>query len=92
MPLGFVRSFLDSAPAVEPEHATGPTIVLAHPERDRWTPTAMSLRFFERIAAPKKLVLLEGAGHFPVEAPGAHQLLTEIETALQSPRRGSPPR
>jgi alpha-beta hydrolase superfamily lysophospholipase len=82
VPLGFLRSFLDSAPAVEPEEATGPAFVLAHPAEDRWTPTAMSLRFFDRIAAPKRLVLLENAGHFPVETPGAHQLLAAIDRTL----------
>ena len=82
VPLGFLRSFLDSAPAVEPEDATGPRVVLAHPEDDRWTPTAMSLRFFDRIAAPKELVLLSGAGHYPVEAPGVHQLVDAIDRAL----------
>ncbi|TQM06371.1 alpha-beta hydrolase superfamily lysophospholipase [Pseudonocardia kunmingensis] len=81
VPLGFLRSFLDSAPAVEPEDATAPRVVLAHPACDRWTPTAMSLRFFDRIAAPKELVLLEGAGHFPVEAPGVHQLVDAIDRA-----------
>jgi alpha-beta hydrolase superfamily lysophospholipase len=86
VPLGFLRTFLDSAPAVEPEQATGPAFVLAHPACDRWTPTEMSLRFFDRIAAPKELVLLEGAGHFPVEAPGVHQLAEALDKALP-PRR-----
>jgi alpha-beta hydrolase superfamily lysophospholipase len=78
VPLGFVRSFLESAPAVEPERADVPEIVLAHPAADRWTPVEISLSFFERISAPKRLVLLEGAGHYPVEAPGAHQLAETI--------------
>jgi pimeloyl-ACP methyl ester carboxylesterase len=39
----------------------------------------MSLRFFDRIAGPKELVLLDNAGHFPVEVPGAHQLLEAID-------------
>lgn len=81
IPLGFLRSFLESAPAVAPEDATGPPFVLAHPAQDRWTPTAMSLRFFDRIAAPKELLLLENAGHYPVESPGAHQLVDAIATA-----------
>jgi hypothetical protein len=61
---------------------------------DRWTPTAMSLRFFDRIAAPKELVLLENAGHYPVEAPGTHQLLDAVAPvhhagrALHKPRTG----
>jgi alpha-beta hydrolase superfamily lysophospholipase len=88
IPLGFLRSFLESAPAVEPEDVTGPTFILAHPAEDRWTPTAMSLRFFDRIAAPKELVLLEGAGHFPVEEPGVHQLVDAIDagTRAEAPR------
>jgi alpha-beta hydrolase superfamily lysophospholipase len=82
MQLGFLRSFLDSAPAVEPEDATGPTVVLAHPADDRWTPTAVSLRFFNRIAAPKKFIALEGAGHYPVETPGVHQLVEAIGACI----------
>lgn len=94
IPLGFLRSFLESTPAVEPEDATGPPFLLAHPAEDRWTPTAMSLRFFDRIAAPKELVLLENAGHYPVEAPGTYQLLDAVAPvhhtgrALHEPRTG----
>ncbi|OLT42352.1 lysophospholipase [Saccharomonospora sp. CUA-673] len=73
MPLGFFRSFFDSQPAVEPEDATSTPVVLAHPADDRWTPAELSLRFFDRIAAPKQYVPLEGAGHFPVESPGAER-------------------
>ena len=75
MPLGFLRSFLDSVPAVEPETVTGPKFVLAHPAADSWTPVEISRRFFDRIAAPKELVLLDNAGHYPIEEPGAHQLV-----------------
>lgn len=87
MPLGFLRSFLDSAPHVEPENATKPKIVLAHPAADRWTPTEVSLRFFDRIAAPKELLLLDNAGHYPVESPGAHQLVEAIGSAIPRERR-----
>lgn len=73
MPLGFFRSFFESAPAVEPEAATGPHVVLAHPAADRWTPAELSLRFFDRIAASKEYVPLEAAGHFPIESPGAER-------------------
>jgi alpha-beta hydrolase superfamily lysophospholipase len=78
VPLGFLRGFLDSAPAVEPEDATAPKVVLAHPAEDRWTPTEVSLRFFDRIAAPKEFIPLDGAGHYPVESPGAQQLLNAL--------------
>ena len=56
------------------------TVVLAHPAEDRWTPTEVSLRFFDRIAAPKRFVPLLGAGHYPVEPPGARQLVDAIES------------
>jgi hypothetical protein len=85
MPLGFLRSFLDSTPAVEPEQATGTTFVLAHPAEDHWTPTEVSLRFFDRIAAPKEFVRLEGAGHYPVESPGAHNLVDVLRALTPWP-------
>ncbi|MEW2354259.1 alpha/beta hydrolase [Spirillospora sp. NPDC029432] len=74
VPLGFLRSYLDSAPATEPEDFTACPVLLVHPGADRWTPVGLSRPFFDRIAAPKRLVLLEGAGHYPVEEPGVHQL------------------
>lgn len=88
MPLGFLRTFLDSAPAVEPEEASGPAIVLAHPADDRWTPHEVSMRFFDRIAAPKEIVMLENAGHYPVESPGARQLVEAMGTAGPEPHKG----
>jgi alpha-beta hydrolase superfamily lysophospholipase len=74
MPLGFLRTYLQSAPQVEPEDFTGCPVWLIHPGADRWTPLSVSRGFFDRIAAPKHLVVLDNAGHYPVEAPGIHQL------------------
>lgn len=84
VPLGFLRSYLDSEPAMEPEDVTGPEFVLAHPGADRWTPVELSLRFFNRIAAAKQLVLLDNAGHFPVESPGVHQLVEVIRSCARA--------
>ncbi|MEE6272785.1 alpha/beta hydrolase [Georgenia sp. MJ206] len=78
MPLGWMRSFLEWVPAVEPEELTGTPVLMAHPALDRWTPLAISARFFDRISAPTELVLLDGAGHFPVEQPGFDQLLAAV--------------
>lgn len=72
--LGWMRSYLESAPVVEPELFETP-ILMAHPGDDRWTPVGISKPFFDRIAAPKSLVILEGCGHFPVEEPGLGQLM-----------------
>ncbi|WP_075740275.1 MULTISPECIES: alpha/beta hydrolase [Actinoalloteichus] len=83
MPLGFVRSFLDAVPSVEPELVTAPEFVLAHPAADSWTPVELSLPFFERLAAPRRLVLLPDAGHFPIEPAGMRML---VDLLAEDPR------
>lgn len=82
MPLGFLRSFLEWIPTVEPEDAVDLPVVLAHPGDDRWTPLETSLSFFDRLAGPKRLVVLEGAGHLPIEEPGVTRL---VETIVAPP-------
>lgn len=74
VPLAFLRSLMEWVPACEPEAFTRNPVVLAHPTHDRWTPAALSLGFFERLAAPREYLPLEGCGHFPVEQPGIGQL------------------
>ena len=49
-------------------------VLLAHPGVDRMTDIALSRRFFERLAAPKRMVVLDGASHMPTEHPGVDQL------------------
>ena len=34
----------------------------------------LSRRFFDRLAAPKRMVVLDGASHMPTEHPGVDQL------------------
>ncbi|KOX15403.1 alpha/beta hydrolase [Nocardiopsis sp. NRRL B-16309] len=75
VPLGFLRDYLESAPAVEPEQAASVPVVLAHPALDRWTPPAVSRAFLDRIAAPTRYVPLVGCGHLPVEEPGVSTLV-----------------
>lgn len=70
----FLRTFLGSRPVVPPEEFTACPVLLAHPGADAWTPPEVSVRFAERIAAPTEIVLLDGAGHIPVEQPGLSQL------------------
>ncbi|MEU1548660.1 alpha/beta hydrolase [Nocardia sp. NPDC005745] len=74
IPLGFLRTYLRSVPVLEPEEFTACPVWLVHPGADRWTPLSLSQAFFDRIAAPKRLVVLDAAGHYPVETPGIHQL------------------
>lgn len=75
VPLGWMRSYLGASPVLEPEEFTGTPVLLVHPAEDRWTPVGVSRLFFDRIAAPKELLLLDGSGHFPVEQPGFRQLI-----------------
>lgn len=77
-PLGFLLDWVVTAPVVEPEAFTACLVLLVQPEQDTWTPPPLSIRFAERIAAPTRVVLLEGAGHFPVERPGLDQLRAAV--------------
>ena len=86
--LGFLSSFLFSQPTIAPEDFHAVPVTLIHPGDDHWTPASMSLPFFERIAAEKHYVILDGAGHFPVEEPGISQM---HRTLLEIYRRHSTP-
>jgi alpha-beta hydrolase superfamily lysophospholipase len=83
VPLGFLRSWMTSAPSVEPEDFTACPILLAHPAADRWIAPELSLRFFDRIAGEKQLLMLENAGHYPIETPGVQQLGDALEQLRQ---------
>jgi pimeloyl-ACP methyl ester carboxylesterase len=65
---------MTTSPAIEPEDFRRCPFLLVHPEKDRWTPVGLSRLFFDRLACDKKLVLLENAGHFPIEQPGIGQM------------------
>ncbi|MCW3010937.1 MAG: Lysophospholipase-like protein [Solirubrobacterales bacterium] len=86
MPVRFLRTWFAGVPAVEPEDFDVCPVVLAHPAEDRWTPVELSRSFFERLQAPKRLVMLEGAGHFPVEQPGVGQLAEAVATVARDLR------
>ena len=74
VPARFLRTLMTTAPAIEPEAFRTCPVLLAHPGADRMTDIALSRRFFERLAAPKRMVVLDGASHMPTEHPGVDQL------------------
>ena len=74
VPARFLRTLLQTPPALEPEQFTVCPVLLAHPGVDRMTDIALSRRFFDRLAAPKRMVVLDGASHMPTEHPGVDQL------------------
>jgi alpha-beta hydrolase superfamily lysophospholipase len=74
MPAGFLRTFVGSGPALEPDAFHTCPVLLVHPADDRWTDVSVTEPFFERLRVPKRVVMLDNAGHLPVEEPGATQL------------------
>lgn len=85
------RSRACAGPAVEPEDFTACPVLLAHPGADRWTPVELSTPFFDRLGGDKRLVVLEGCGHMPVEEPGLRQFAEALgRLAAGSTRRRSP--
>lgn len=77
VPLGFLSSWLNYTHTA-PETFDAAPVTLVHPGADRWTPAPLSIRFLDRIAAPTRLVMLAGCGHYPVEEPGLSQLVTAL--------------
>ena len=60
---------------IEPEDFLQCPVLLVHPEKDLWTPLSTSRVFFDRLSRElRHLVILENAGHFPLEQPGLRQL------------------
>lgn len=80
--IGFLRSWFAYRPAIEPEQWRHGPVLLAHPGDDRWTPTALSLPFFRRIAGPTSFVELERCGHLPMESPGLERFEEELRRFL----------
>lgn len=86
--IGFLRSWFAYRPPVAPEAWAHGPVLLAHPGDDRWTPTALSRRFFDRLPAPKRFVELERCGHLPTGEPGLSAFVDEIGTLAARLRDG----
>lgn len=55
-------------------------IVLTKPAADRWTPRHLSEPFLARVRnVPVKVVMLDNAGHYPLEQPGRAQMVDAID-------------
>lgn len=76
--LEFLLSMLESSPLSEPAQFKRPPVLMVHPGNDLWTPLRISEKFFDEIAAPKRKVVLEKGGHFPVE----EEALIQMEEAI----------
>jgi alpha-beta hydrolase superfamily lysophospholipase len=74
VPARFLRTLMSTAPDVEPEDFRVCPVLLTHPGVDHMTDISLSRRFFDRLAGPKRMVVLEGASHMPTEQPGLDQM------------------
>jgi alpha-beta hydrolase superfamily lysophospholipase len=84
VPARFLRTLMTTAPALEPEQFDVCPVLLAHPGVDRMTDIAQSRRFFDRLAARKRMVVLDGASHMPTEHPGIDQLEAAVLAFMAS--------
>jgi alpha-beta hydrolase superfamily lysophospholipase len=80
--LRLLRTFLNMTPVIKPENFSVCPILLIHPEIDPMTPYILSESFYSRLQCEKNCVILEGAGHFPIEQPGVEQMETALHKFL----------
>ncbi|WP_444635008.1 alpha/beta hydrolase [Cupriavidus oxalaticus] len=77
--MSFLASYISYAPTVEPEDFDVCPILLTQPAQDRWTPLHLSELFLKRVnGVPLKVVMLENAGHYPLEQPGLSQMVNAV--------------
>ncbi|GAA1481282.1 alpha/beta fold hydrolase [Gordonia sinesedis] len=77
--VAFLDSYLNYRPAVAPEDFDVCPVLLTQPAKDRWTPLELSTPFLNRIGrVPVTTVMLERAGHYPLELPGLDQMVDAI--------------
>ncbi|MDO5626202.1 MAG: alpha/beta hydrolase [Pseudomonadota bacterium] len=73
IPLGFMAAYLqhphDQARRVPVD------VHLMHPEKDAWTPMALSLQTLESLPTPASTLVLRECGHFPLGQPGIEDML-----------------
>ncbi len=81
----FLSSLTSYKPMVEPEAFDICPILLTQPEKDTWTPLHLSEIFLKRVSrVPKKVVMLENAGHYPLEQPGLTQMCDAVVDFIQT--------
>jgi alpha-beta hydrolase superfamily lysophospholipase len=80
----FLASFSSYKPAKEPVDFDVCPILLTQPAEDKWTPLWVSEAFLKDVTkVPVKKVMLEGAGHYPLEDPGLKQMIEAIVVFLK---------
>lgn len=71
----FLDTYMSPDAVLEPENFDVCPILLTQPAADRWSPLHLSKPFLDRIRkVPVKIVMLDNAGHYPIEEPGLTQM------------------
>lgn len=77
--VAFLDSYLNYVPPVAADDFDVCPVLLTQPAADRWTPLHLSTPFLSRITkVPVETVLLDNAGHYPIEQPGLDQMVDTI--------------
>ncbi len=77
--IAFLDSYLNYQPVTEPADFDVCPVLLTQPAADRWTPRHLSEPFLAQITkVPVTTVMLENAGHYPLEQPGLDQMVAAI--------------
>lgn len=88
--MAFLASYMNYVPAVEPEDFDVCPILLTQPDQDRWTPLPLSELFLRRVArVPVQTLMLQGAGHYPLEQPGLDQMVVAVREFCASRMAGA---
>jgi alpha-beta hydrolase superfamily lysophospholipase len=78
--VAFLNSYMSYQPVTEPGDFDICPVLLTQPAADRWTPLHLSEPFLKRITkVPVTTVMLENAGHYPLEQPGLDQMVDAID-------------
>jgi len=80
----FLNSMILYQPAIAFEKFDLCPIILLQPGDDRWTPFPVTEPFWERVGAPKEIVVLENASHYPIEQPGLDQMRDAMVNFIRS--------
>jgi alpha-beta hydrolase superfamily lysophospholipase len=81
--IDFLLSMMNSIPLIEPDQFKKVPVLMLHPGNDLWTHVKLSDMFFNKIASNKYKVILENAGHFPIEEPGLTQMEKQIDNFIK---------
>jgi alpha-beta hydrolase superfamily lysophospholipase len=85
----FLLTMMNYKPLLEAEQYNKSSVLMAHPGNDKWTPLHISELFFDKINSIKYKIILENAGHFPIEEPGISQLINGVIDYINKTKKGN---